>query len=521
MFKRFSHIEGMLEETEILFATKFDYFFPLAARSGLCLLPNSPDTVSALRRLGKAMGTPSKTETSRGDSSIPAIFTYLGQFIDHDITARTDRDSAVTFLGRNEPVTPLCPDDVVEKLQNGRRPQLDLDSVFGEGPAFTGRGENETNSTRLKAESESQVLYDAGFRLNAFCNNGRRDVPRGAGRTAIIPDARNDENFNVSQLQAAFILFYNQVYDAQVTLADARAKHIRARQLTRWAYQYIVVNDYLTTVCDPHVVGDTMANGPRFFGSTAGRANVFMPLEFSTAAFRFGHAMIRPSYNLNGLTQNVGLMTILSPSRNDFFFDANSPDPEQIKQDAVIDFEFFARGGQHLQCARKLNSQIAQGLEELPERIGDPVLEHLAISNLLRAYNLSIPTAQAMCDGFGLVPLGAEELTRGELPEITQILEANYFDHRTPLWYYILREAAVQQGGERLGELGSRLVCETIIGMLKGDPNSYLNNQHDPAVTSNGIEVKSGDVIADLVDILNFAQVANIQKQQPSAYVAP
>lgn len=510
MFERISHIDGVIKEQEILFATKFDYLFPDVARSRLCLLPNSTDTVAALKALGQAVGSPGDTTAAPGDSAIPAIFTYFGQFIDHDITARTDRDDiALTFLGRAEPIAPLDPDIVVTKLRNGRRPQLDLDSVFGEGPAFAGSGPS-------AAKAESDQLYANDLSMTVYASAGRRDVPRDADCVAIIPDMRNDENINVSQLQCAFINFYNRVRAAQSAPASDAAKHIRARTLVRWAYQYVVVHDYLKTVCDPDIVEDELANGPRYFGATAGKADAFMPLEFSTAAFRFGHSMIRPSYNLNATTQNVPLSTILGPgkaSTKAFYFDAGGADPHQIKAAAVIDFEFYARGGSHLQFARKIDSQIAHGLDTLPlSGRDDPVLSNLAKSNLLRGYNLSVPTAQGICDAMGLYPISPHDLVTGEVPAIADVLTSSYLDRRTPLWYYLLREAAVQQGGQRLGELGSRLVCETIIGMLKGDPNSYLNNRHDKDVKDDGIDVKpgAGGKIKSLVDILNFAQVASI-----------
>jgi hypothetical protein len=107
MFEKISHIGGLTTDKEILFSTPFNYFFPEAARSRLCLLPESNDTVAALRELGRVMADPGDTTAESLDSTIPAIYTYFGQFIDHDITARTDRDTDVSFLGRNEPIAPL------------------------------------------------------------------------------------------------------------------------------------------------------------------------------------------------------------------------------------------------------------------------------------------------------------------------------------------------------------------------------------------------------------------------------
>lgn len=507
MFERISHVDGIVTEAEILFSTRFDYLFPDAARSRLCLVPDSEECTAGLRALGDAMAADDMpaSGTDASQSAIPAIYTYFGQFIDHDTTARTDREGAVTGIGRNEPVGRLDPDFVIANLRNGRRPEFDLDSVFGEAPGLAGLGGSKP------ARTVSQTLYDANFKLKLFEDGGRRDVIReGPHRSAVIPDGRNDENVNLSQLQFAMLKFYNRVHDARTSSSDAQ-NHIRARQLCRWAFQYVVIHDWLKTVCEPLIVEDTLANGPRFFGAAAGRGSAFMPLEFSVAGFRFAHSMIRPSYRSNASAPVKPIMELLGFAAKDQFFDIASNGQDQLKQEFAIDWNFFARGGTDIQFARKIDTRISRGLGllELEGRQTDPVLGHLARSNLLRGKNLSIPTGQAMADAFGVRFLSPSEITNGEDPGIRTVLEANHFHHRSPLWYYVLREAMVQQNGERLGEVGSRIVCETIIGMIKYDPNSYLHNRHDPDVKGSGIDVLpgSGGIVNEISDILRIAQV--------------
>ena len=502
MFKKISHANGMeTDEAEILFSTPFNYLFPDAARSVPCLLLHSNNTVTGLQALGEAMADdgPAGTTVDPDDSNIPAIFTYLGQFIDHDITARTDRDEALTSIENPAAVQPLSPDTVTRVLRNGRRPQLDLDSVFGEGPAMV-----------PGVTTQSQILYDSNFKLKVFEAPGRIDLIREAGtRTAIIADGRNDENLNISQLHARILKFYNHIYDNQDNNLSAREKYARARQLTRWAYQFVVLNDFLMTVCDPNVVRDTLANGPRFYGFTAGQGDTYMPLEFSVAGFRFGHSLIRPSYKLNANTtvplkvMPPGAPQLLAPaSRADNF----APDG-QLKADFVIEWSNFI--GANAQKTRKIETRIARGLFNLPFRPQPPILSHLATSNLVRGFNLSIPTGQAVCDVMGIIPLTPAELKAGESALINTVLSnpAYQFDTRSPLWYYILREAAVQQNGARLGEVGSRIVAETLVGLVKQDPNSYLNNQHDPAVNSGYIQVGPGGPgkISSLAMLLSYA----------------
>lgn len=505
MFTKVSHSEGIKQEEEILFSTPFNYMFPEAARSRLCLLPNSETTQAGLRALAVAMadnGAPGNPLAAL-DSSTPAAFTYLGQFIDHDLTARTDRDGSVSMLGRGEPIAPLDPDLIVRSLRNGRRPQLDLDSVFGDGPGLAG-----------PARTSSQVLYDGSLRLVVFEDAGRTDLPRvrvidaqgGITFPATIADGRNDENINISQLHTLFLRFYNRVHGLQA--GTDREKYIRARQLVRWAYQTVVVRDYLKTVCDRLVVEETLANGPRFMGPTAGHGTAFMPLEFSVAAFRFGHSMIRPFYRLNGSTASATILELLGTNAVAGNFAADN----QLTAARVLAWENFVNlpgSAVQPQRARKIDTKIAHDLFTLPFRPDDPVLTNLAESNLFRGFSLSIPTGQAVCDAMGVDPLTPSEILGGEDPAIAAAIAGAYFHHRTPLWYYVLREAAVQQDGERLGELGSRLVAETVIGLLKQDPNSYLNNRHDRAVRPNGIDLTpagGGPVIRRLRDIVAFVQ---------------
>ncbi len=294
-FKQLTH-GGTLDVAEIQFHTSFDYMFPLLAENPECLLPPGANTQAALLALGTAMATDDISKTGN-DSTIPAVFTYLGQFIDHDITAQTDREIGVSRIatpdGNVMDLTPIPADQVVEKLVNGRRPQLDLDHVYGDGPHL-GTGAN-------LSMTEGDVLFDSSMHLalRAVAVPPGFDVPRQPeDGTAIISDMRNNENLNISQLHCVFLLFNNKIAAAlPATLSDG-ARYINARRLVRWAYQYAVLNDYLRNVCDPIVVEDVLANGLRYYSPDYDQN--FMPLEFSTAAFRFGHSMIRPKYDLNG-----------------------------------------------------------------------------------------------------------------------------------------------------------------------------------------------------------------------------
>ena len=60
--------------------------------------------------------------------------------------------------------------------------------------------------------------------------------------------------------------------------------------------------------------------------------------------------------------------------------------------------------------------------------------------------------------------------------------------NRTPLWFYILREAQVTANGEHLGPVGGRIVAEVLYGLIEGDSLSYLGQdpQWTPTYGTNG-----------------------------------
>ncbi len=161
------------------------------------------------------------------------------------------------------------------------------------------------------------------------------------------------------------------------------------------------------------------------------------------------------------------------------------------------------------QKARRIDPLISAGLGSLPvflagsKILAGALLQHLARRNLLRGFLLSIPIGQAMADGMQAKALTHKEL-RGPAGPIHDAVVGGGFDTRTPLWYYILREADVQQNGNRLGSVGSRIVAETLYALVSRDRASYINNLQDPAVKPNGIDV-GGTIIATIAELLQFS----------------
>ena len=523
---------------EVTFETPFDYLFPQLATDANALLPadNPAEVVENLKILGAAMiekalapGENGLQET--GNSTIPPVYTYWGQFIDHDLTANTDRDSEISDITRPD-LAPLAPGFVTANLKNLRQPTVNIDSVYGDGPALGG------------VATEAADFYDGiKFKIGVAATESldpsnpipgvrippdddlERDLPR-KDKAAQIADARNDENLIVAQFHLNFLRFHNAVVD---WLKSGSCNYVptdtqifeRARQLTTWHHQWLVLHDFLPTITSHGVADKVLVGGAKFFKPD----NVsFMPLEFSVAAYRFGHSLVRGAYDHNrnfgrpGADGNVPVIPN-APFNLLFVFTGNGSfggDTNELPFNWIIEWDRFVDKGSSIpdHFARKLDTNLAPPLHDLLNEGNAPelgidirkILKSLAARNLLRGYLLSIPTGQAVAGAMGIAPLSEEELQQNNTPELNQALEDGGFLTRTPLWYYVLKEAEVRANGNSLGELGSRIVAETIIGQLQADPNSYLNQSGgwDP---SQGVKLENGDPIVTIRDFIRFAGI--------------
>jgi hypothetical protein len=192
------------------------------------------------------------------DPAVPAGFTYLGQFVDHDMTL----DKTAVHLGQ---------DITVADLVQGRSPALDLDSLYGLGPAREPQF-YEADGVRLRLGSTVGVGFPPNDPI-ANANQQGFDLPRsGQGstpaerRTAVIPDIRNDENLAVAQTHLMFMKFHNAVVAKLVGDGTASAVLFdEARRLVVKHYQWMLRHDFLPRIVDSEVVDDVFTNGRRFF----------------------------------------------------------------------------------------------------------------------------------------------------------------------------------------------------------------------------------------------------------------
>ncbi len=529
-----------LAPAEVTFETPFDFLFPQLASDADALLPasNPSAVVAGLKSLGNAMveeqASPQQPLQATGNSSIPAIYTYWGQFLDHDLTANTDRNTQISDITIPN-LAPLSPAFVTANLKNLRQPTINIDSVYGDGPTFDASNPTQAGpfyeGIKFKigtaARETERIDGDpepiGGARIPPD-DDLQRDLPR-LDKVAQIADARNDENLIIAQFHLAFLRFHNAVVDwiaaNEPDDCGTTPERLfeRARQLTRWHHQWLVLHDFLPTITMHGIADKVMIGGAKHYNPTGAP---FMPLEFSVACYRFGHSMVRAAYDYN---RNFGRgdapLIPNAPFNLLFAFTGEGfPSPflgqtDRLPFNWIIEWDRLIDKGSSTpdHFARKIDTLLAPPLDDMVNQGNDEpdidikaILKSLATRNLLRGYLLSIPTGQSVANAMGVAPLSASELQSGNTPALNQVLSDNGFLERTPLWYYVLKEAEVRANGNSLGEVGSRVVCETIIGQLRHDAESFLN-QNPVWTPAQGVKLPNGDPIVTIADFIRFAGI--------------
>lgn len=457
---------------------------------------------------------------------LPAGYTYFGQFVDHDITF----DPASDLTRQNDP----------DALTDFRTPAFDLDSLYGRGP------------------SDQPYLYEqtgpgAGIHLT-LGELGSPNVPGagpdllrvGSGR-AIIGDPRNDENVMVSQLQVAIIRFHNAVADqvaADHATWTASEVLTLAQQQVRWHYQWVVIHDFLPRLVGQDVVDSILSPDPYLTSPSATvelkkpklrffhwKEKPYMPIEFSVAAYRYGHSVIRPSYVINDV---IKLPVVPGASRIPLFTQTGTATEslngfKPLPTDWGVQWKYFLpfingsdpSDTQLPQPSYKLDAKISHPLGALPNSTAAPelvsagfdpsVAQSLSARNLLRGKRLNLPSGQDVAKTMGITPLTDEELFTGVVLDAGVLAD---LAGRAPLWYYVLKEAEIVAGSAQLGPVGGRIVAEVLIGLLVGDPLSYFNVQPNWQPTLPSLI----DGNFTLSDLINFAIPAPTVEPTPGPY---
>ena len=477
------------------------------------LLPKGATIDAAtLEKIATAMTvapTAPATQPDSADPPVPAGFTYLGQFVDHDLTL----DNTAGALG--EHVT-------VNQLLQGRSPALDLDSLYGRGP-------DDRDDDRFYAPDKLKLRVGITAAIGGTGTNvnlNGYDLPRvtqgstkAERQRALIPDHRNDENLIVAQTHLAFIRFHNRVVDQ---LADAGVPSAilfeRARETVVRHYQWMLRTDFLPRIVDRAIVDDVFTNGRSFFevpgdGHTNGHQRYAkagdtptMPIEFSVAAYRLGHSMVRANYDWNriffGAAGSLPLLFTFSGTSGNF----NPADPDLDNQESglferlptnwAVDwrrmYDFAGEAGRAdlagpagFNVAQRIDTLVVNPLAKMPKGTfggngtnPPPIQLNLAFRNLVRANMVELASGQQAASFLGIPPLTAEQIIDGTgtgavLSALTDDERAE-LGTRTPLWFYILREAELNGG--RLTGVGGRIVAEVFHRAMEGSRISIVRD---------------------------------------------
>jgi hypothetical protein len=480
---------------------------------------------------------PDRTEDPAGDNpGVPAGYTYFGQFVDHDITFDKTEGFPANMVPPEELQngrTPTLELDSMYGLGPWQQPELYDPHFPPEEARFRiGRTSAAPSPDQTGAPLPTSLPFDLP-REDPDPLDAEKTL------AAVIGDPRNDENLLVAQTHLLFLRFHNKVVGDLLSGAlkpvpgsEALTPFEQARLIVRWHYQWLVLNDFIgNRIIQRNILDQVLKNGRQFYrpedspeedggeqlansklpagvaaAEMAGRP--FMPVEHSVAAYRMGHSMIRQQYDYNRVFRPGGL----TPASLDLLFhftgnptnDLRKFEPPQpvprgapIPSNWIIDwrrfFDFEGVAGHDpavkFNPARRLDTRLANPLRQLPQfrnndRERPPAL---AQRNLLRGSRVGLPSGQDVARHLGVAPLSADDILTGGVSLLPTdilggrtnqrtILFNNCLHYATPLWFYILKEAEVQQKGERMGDVGSWILAETFVGLLQLDKEAYLAN---------------------------------------------
>ena len=349
----------------------------------------------------------------------------FGQFIAHELTADRSRLAA-----RADPA----------ELANARSPRLDLEAVYGLGPA---------DQPYLVQRAAPSLMLIGG-------DTDHPDLPRNAEGVALIGDPRNDVHGLMARMHLAFLLAHNALAARHsASGAPEEACFALAQRDLRWHLQWIVVHEFLDLVVGEAVAAPARAGERRFFRP---EGELMLPVEFADAGFRYGHSQVRDRYALHPGGPALQLFPDLAGFRP--------------LNDAPVDWGMlFDLPGRPPapQRSKAIDGRLVPSLIHLPAEVTGPLaaVEHqsLAIRDLQRGLATRLPSGEAVARRIGARPLDADEVG----------VEALGWVGETPLWYYILKEAEVREAGRRLGPVGGCIVAEVLTAVVDADPDSYVN----------------------------------------------
>ncbi len=435
-------------------------------------------------------------------ASIPAGYTYLGQFIAHDISnfRGSDRHSVRDLPWEND-----YGPNYSSTVRNLRKPDFNLEGVYGQwqptNPGETPRADLIDRVSPLPFLKVGATVPSGGPQSTASLTYPC-DLPRKyKSPEAIIVDQRNDEILMVAQTLLLFIKFHNalvlilsKMEEYKDSAGNFKKDLIfeKARELNIRYYQTIVLTDFLPRIvrekCLQEVINKDVNTSGMHYKPVS---ESFLPLEFSTAAFRFGHSMIRKEYDLNVFLSDEKKT---AANVSELQYRTGHALMVSLPSGWIVDWSrFYETGSSKLNFAEPIDTNLPRELLQLRPEIkyySNGRASSLAALDFFRARQLYLSSGQAVARCMGLRPLSKPKMSRiitdrkvdekdgKTLEEILVIKRrlAEVFSADTPLWFYVLAEAD-DQDDRKLGPVAGRIVSETIAQLIYNSEISVLRSK--------------------------------------------
>ena len=294
------------------------------------------------------------------NSTLPSGYTYLFQFVGHDLTCTT---APFSTASRPEIMS-----------ENVRREGLKLQTLYGDGPAAArfayepsraGPGEERVKLRlgRIQRDDRSRDSQ-CPFRDIARGPSDQPGLDALALTEPLIADPRNDAHAILSQVTVLFSLLHNGIVElleqsepapAGAGAARAHGLFAKARRLSAQVFRRVVREDLLRRLLDPRIYAAYESGALLSYAPVAER-EWRAPLEFSQGAIRFGHALVRDEYRINDGATNDLLENLTKTSLAD-------PRNMPLNESWVVQWShFFEIDGSRPNLAKRIGPHYSSGL---------------------------------------------------------------------------------------------------------------------------------------------------------------
>src|SRR5258708_637192 len=478
----------------------------------LCAPAHLPRVRALMNRLSRRMDAeiqwPSHADASLErweNPRIPSGYPYLLQFGAHDLVPSAIPLSVAGALGAG--------------TANARRTPLQLETLFGSGPvgspfvyALDAPNDDRRTKLRLGRMRWKDKNVEAGCPFRDIARAPAENVTgidrsiaghRVALTEALVADPRNDDHAIMSQLTALFALLHNNLIDlvrrhepatgANAHFGAAYKRFLCVRGALTSIYHNIIRKDLMQRVLHPTIYAAYCGPNPDFIDRHASSHEADdgwqIPIEFSHGAFRFGHAMVRPEYQINDLS-NHDLNNTLEKSS------ANDPVNMPLDSSWIVRWSrFFKINGSRPNFSRRIGPYLSDGLgnDQIFPAFDETDRVGLLYRDLFGAAIAGLWSVDALIAEIAVRRphfVNMSRLLSDRAWRVSQIREwlisapvyggltaddIETLSNDPPLPFFILFEAMHQREtrGMCLGPLGSIIVSEVIFGALHGETDSF------------------------------------------------